>query len=71
MKKNYVAPQTATVKVCGELLAPHLQLGSIGQQTQLSGKFQTVETFRIEENMQFSTTAEKSAFWDDWQNGAD
>lgn len=71
MKKNYVAPQTATVKVCGELLAPHLRLGSIGQKTQASEIFKTVETFKIEENLTFSDEAQKAAFWDDWQNGAD
>lgn len=71
MKKNYVAPQTTILKVCGDLLAPSLHLGSIGNKTKASEAFMTVETFKIEENLTFTTEAEKKTFWDDWQNGAD
>lgn len=72
MKKKYIKPTSGVVRLgADDLLAPQLRQGSIGQQTQASDFFQTVETFKIEEYMQFTTEAQRREFWDDWDNGAD
>lgn len=70
MKKKYVTPHTAIVRVCGDLLQVNFLRGSIGRISQ-EKIFQTDDFFKVEENIQFDTEAKKKAFWDDWNNGAD
>lgn len=63
-------PHIESYRLDDELMRRFLQ-ASVGQISVTDGKFQGMETIKIEEDMTFQTEAEKKAFWDDWENGAD
>lgn len=63
-------PHIGSYRLDDELMGRFLK-ASIGQISPTDGKFQGMETIKIEENINFQTEAEKKAFWDDWENGAD